>query len=295
METSTRETWLKFFNDNYNEASPQAQELKDYVKDNYKGISYIPWAVMERMVFQQDPGAEFTIHENKNGGTVFMDEGTVETHEPTLNDGEWVTKYTSISWRNYFVKISCTYIGRTETEYYPIQDNKYSAPKIVDQNMVNKAIQRAKTKVASIVTGLGLKMYEGKDLQFEDATVEKPKTKEGKKKGKAEELKKSTVHKKDNKKDSKSHEKDSKEEEGTKDSPYLDYAKFIKKHKDKLMDIFKKMNVQVAKGYKFTFDIEKDTAEEISDKLDKVKNGKVFFKAILKQAGYSEEEIKGVL
>src|SRR6056297_3200259 len=106
METSSKETWLKIFNDNYNEASPQAQELKDYVKNNYQGSSYIPWAVMQRTIFQQDPSAEFTIHENEKGGTVFIDEGMVETFEPALNNDEWTNKYTAISWRNYFVKIS---------------------------------------------------------------------------------------------------------------------------------------------------------------------------------------------
>jgi hypothetical protein len=52
-------------------------------------------------------------------------------------------------------------------EDYPIQDKSYQAPKFVDSNDVNKAVQRAKAKVASRGTGLALKLYEGNDLQFD--------------------------------------------------------------------------------------------------------------------------------
>jgi hypothetical protein len=52
-------------------------------------------------------------------------------------------------------------------EEYPIQDNSYEPVRFIDCNVVNKAIQRGKAKVASRATGIGLKLYEGQDLQFD--------------------------------------------------------------------------------------------------------------------------------
>ena len=60
-------------------------------------------------------------------------------------------------------------------EYYPIQDNAYNAPKVIDANMFNKAVQRAKAKLISRITGLGFSLYEKGDLQF-DAPEEQSKT-----------------------------------------------------------------------------------------------------------------------
>lgn len=150
--------WLAMFEANYNGETPQAKELEQYIKKNYNGSTYIPWATMERMVYQQDPEAEFIIQ-------------GIETAENVLrtNDGE---KETEVDFFVHMVSITLTFLGKVFQELYPVQDNKYNAPKIIDANLVNKAIQRAKAKIASRATGLGLKLYEGHDLQFEDDTPE---------------------------------------------------------------------------------------------------------------------------
>lgn len=146
------------FEANYNGDTPQAKELEQYIKKNYNGSTYIPWATMERMVYQQDPSAEFRI------------EGLKTNHKALkTNDGE---KITEVEFFVHMVEISLTFLGKVFTEMYPVQDNKYNAPKIIDANLVNKALQRAKAKVASRATGLGLKLYEGHDLQFEDDAPE---------------------------------------------------------------------------------------------------------------------------
>jgi len=41
-------TWLEVFMANYNGTSKEAQELQPFLKDNYKGDVYVPWATMER-------------------------------------------------------------------------------------------------------------------------------------------------------------------------------------------------------------------------------------------------------
>jgi hypothetical protein len=148
--------WLAMFEANYNGETPQAKELEQYIKKNYNGSTYIPWATMERMVYQQDPSAEFIIQ------GLDSTDNTIRT-----NDGE---KITEVNFFVHMVSISLTFLGKVFTEVYPVQDNKYNAPKIIDANLVNKAVQRAKAKVASRATGLGLKLYEGHDLQFEDET-----------------------------------------------------------------------------------------------------------------------------
>jgi hypothetical protein len=154
----TVKDWLTMFEANYNGETPQAKELEQYIKKNYNGSTYIPWATMERMVYQQDPSADFRI------------EGLKTNHKNIrTNDGERITE---VDFFVHMVSISLTFLGKVFTEVYPVQDNKYNAPKIIDANLVNKAVQRAKAKVASRATGLGLKLYEGHDLQFEDDTPE---------------------------------------------------------------------------------------------------------------------------
>lgn len=154
----TSKDWLTMFEANYNGETPQAKELEQYIKKNYNGSTYIPWATMERMVYQQDPEAEFLIQ-------------GIETADNVLrtNDGETETE---VDFFVHMVSITLCFLGKVFHELYPVQDNKYNAPKVIDANLVNKAIQRAKAKISSRATGLGLKLYEGHDLQFEDDTPE---------------------------------------------------------------------------------------------------------------------------
>jgi len=76
------------------------------------------------------------------------------------------------------VQVKVTFMGHSVAEVFPVQDKSYAAPKYVDQNLVNKALQRAATRAIARITGLGLSLYEGKDLQFEDEeSTPKPKPK----------------------------------------------------------------------------------------------------------------------
>jgi hypothetical protein len=162
--------WLEQFTENYYGRSAQAKELEQYLKQNYNGSSYIPWATMERLVYMQDPSAEFrirpTMTEFSDGDVVWTSKVDITTHQKT-DAKEVSTLSQSIA---HMIILELTFLGKTFEEVYPIQDNTYKSPKVIDANLVNKAIQRAKAKIASRATGLALSLYETGDLQFEEDT-----------------------------------------------------------------------------------------------------------------------------
>lgn len=166
------EKWLKLFKDNYEGKTNEAKEVADFLKNTYNGASYIPWATMERLTYLQDPSAEFGTIPNKEGGLVWTDSfenyNKVVAKDGAINESQALVV-------SHFVKVFCRFMGKTFIEEYPIQDQDYSALKIYNQNAVNKAIKRAMAKVASRATGIGLRLYENKDLQFEEEVVEEKK------------------------------------------------------------------------------------------------------------------------
>ena len=158
------EKWLKQFIENYNGKSAEAKEVADFIKENFKGNNYIPWATMERLTYMQDPEAVFETLETENGNIVFSD--TLSNENKVVQKGEVVNE-TVATMMSHFVKVKLTFLGKTFIEEYPIQDQDYSALKVYNQNAVNKALKRALAKVASRATGIGLRLYENKDLQFD--------------------------------------------------------------------------------------------------------------------------------
>lgn len=164
-------TWKEVFKANYNGTSEEALELKPFLKETYKNDVYIPWAVMERLVYMMDEDAEFVIVPNDRGGIVHTD--CMYQEQKNVQKGEVVSE-TSAPMFAHFVVIKLKFMGKMFIEHYPIQDQDYSAAKVYNQNLVNRAIQRGKTKVASRATGLGLRLYEGFDLQFDTKEDVKP-------------------------------------------------------------------------------------------------------------------------
>lgn len=169
MKQVEQKNWLDQYKENYNGKSAEGKELEGYLKQTFNGKDYIPWATMERLTYMQDPNAVFTKIRNENGGLVhtdsFVNENCVENKDGIVNR-------TTAMVVSHFVKVSCVFLGKEFIEEYPIQDQDYSAAKIYNQNLVNRALQRALAKVASRATGLGLKLYENKDLQFETTEEE---------------------------------------------------------------------------------------------------------------------------
>ena len=164
-----RKSWKEVFTENYNGTSDIAKEIEPFLKDNYKGNTYIPWATMERVTYMCDEDAVFENLKNESGGLVHTD--VIEMHQQNIQNGEVISETTSQMF-SHMVKVKLTFMGKVFIEEYPIQDQDYSAARVFNQNLVNKALQRAKAKVASRATGIGFKLYEGKDLQFDELPQE---------------------------------------------------------------------------------------------------------------------------
>lgn len=162
---NVKRSWKEVFTENYLGKSELAKEVEPFLKDNYKGNAYIPWATMERLTYMCDEDAIFENIKNANGGLVHTD--VMEMHQQNIQKGEIVSETVSQMF-SHMVKVKLVFMGKEFIEEYPIQDQDYSAAKVFNQNLVNRALQRAKAKVASRATGIGYKLYEGKDLQFDE-------------------------------------------------------------------------------------------------------------------------------
>ena len=282
------EKWLKQFKENYEGKSPEAKALEPFLKENYKGNFYIPWATMERLVYSQDPNANFDVV--KYNDDLYGGLGVVHTNKFTLetfnrNGDKEIT--TRADFFAHFVIVRCTFLGKTIEEIYPIQDNVYDAPKVIDANLVNNSIQRAKVKVAARVTGLGLKLYEGFDLQFDNE--DKPKTNTVNDKTQTSKVEK-TIHTITNKVEKTTTNKVDKPVNKVKEKPTGEInnevwklAEFLHKNEDILVGI-QRTNAGVAAKYGFVFDINEDV-EVIYDKLSKVTNPATFIRSLKVQSG----------
>lgn len=166
---NVKKTWKELFLENYSGKSEIAKEVEPFIKENYKGNSYIPWATMERLTYMCDEDAVFENIKNEQGGLVHTDK--VEMHQQNIQKGEVVSETTSQMF-SHMVKVKLIFMGKEFIEEFPIQDQDYTAARVYNQNLVNKALQRAKAKVAARATGIGLKLYEGKDLQFDEVPQE---------------------------------------------------------------------------------------------------------------------------
>ena len=166
---NTKKSWKDVFLENYNGKSEIAKEVEPFMKENYKGNAYIPWATMERLTYMCDEDAYFENIKNEQGGLVHTD--MVIIHQQNIQKGEVVSE-TESQMFSHMVKVRLIFMGKEFIEEYPIQDQDYSAARVFNQNLVNKALQRAKAKVASRATGIGFKLYEGKDLQFDEVKQE---------------------------------------------------------------------------------------------------------------------------
>lgn len=167
----TPKTWKEVFIANYEGKSEEAKMIEPHLKSTFKGDPYIPWAVMERLVYMCDENAEFTNICNENGGLVHTD--VIEQHQLNASKGEVISETVAPMYA-HFVKVALVFMGKVFTEDYPIQDQDYSAAKVFNQNLVNRALQRARAKLGARATGLGLKLYEGGDLQFDTKEDKKP-------------------------------------------------------------------------------------------------------------------------
>lgn len=281
--------WLKQYKENYEGKSAEAKEVAEYVKPTYNGAMYIPWATMERLTYMQDPTATFTKIRNEQGGLVHTDSFI---NENLVENKDGIVSKTSALVVSHFVKVACMFMGKEFIEEYPVQEQDYSAAKIYNQNLVNRALQRALAKVASRATGLGLKLYENKDLQFEETEEEKKPT-----------VKKSTKKVEEPKVEVKEEIKEEKPiqvEEPAIEEPQqeiketqvigysqeiIDLCNLIKNaDKEKMTKVLQNLNVSILRKHNFTLNLE-DTDNELCEKLNHFDNVETFTKAINNMLG----------
>ena len=298
-QKSVEKTWKEVFLANYNGESEEAKAIEPFLKHTYKGDPYIPWAVMERLVYMCDENAVFTNILNAKGGLVHSD--VVINHQSNTQNGTIVSE-TEAPMYAHFVKVSLEFMGKIFIEDYPIQEQDYSAARVFNQNLVNKALQRAKAKLGARGTGLGLKLYEGFDLQFESKEEDKkpvldePKKEENNKKS----VKNETKVVKTEEKVEKVEEKPAKVEEkvevaNTEVSAELEQVsiapgvseviKLIKEtDAEKINKVLQIVNVSIMKKYSFALS-QDDSVEELSEKLSKFPNIEQFKKTLLNFIG----------
>lgn len=283
----TKKSWKEVFIDNYNGTSKEAKELAPFLKSTYKGDVYIPWAVMERLTYMCDEDAQFNVIQNENGGFVFTDK--VENHQVNIQKDVKISE-TNAPMFAHFVKVELNFLGKTFLEIYPIQEQDYSAARIFNQNLVNRAIQRAKAKLASRATGLALKLYEGSDLQFDEAKKDiKPDIPEVKNTEVKEEVKvveqKTTEPIKEEVvvEQNNTVEKEPVVETKNVDNisqEVIDLISLIKTTEEsKIIKVLQKVNLAVMKKYNFALS-PNDTERELANKISKFPNVAQFKKTI---------------
>lgn len=297
-QKSVEKSWKEVFLANYNGESEEAKAIEPFLKHTYKGDPYIPWAVMERLVYMCDENAVFTNILNAKGGLVHSD--VVINHQSNTQNGTIVSE-TEAPMYAHFVKVSLEFMGKIFIEDYPIQEQDYSAARVFNQNLVNKALQRAKAKLGARGTGLGLKLYEGFDLQFESKEDKKPVLDEPKKEeNNKKSVKNETKVVKTEEKVTKVEEKPAKVEEKVEVANVevsavpeqvsmapgvSEVVKLIKEtDSEKINKVLQIVNVSIMKKYSFALS-QDDSVEELSEKLSKFPNIEQFKKTLLNFIG----------
>jgi hypothetical protein len=236
---------------------------------------------MERLALTQDPDFDVEIIRNKESGLVETTFYSIDTY--SKNQDKEI--HSSVDIASHMVVLKGTFLGKTMFEYYPIQDAKYEAVKIIDQNLINKAIQRGKTKLTSRLTGLALKLYEGLDLQFEPKEDDISQAKGAK----GTPITTTIVEPKQETPITTEKSKpvvQTKEEPKTEtevDEVYV-LAKYLHENREVLKSGMEEMNA-VLKTKGFTFDLDNDGESEIYAKLKEVKIPSIFVKAVKAKSG----------
>lgn len=192
-------TWKEKWMANYR-GEGDCQELETFLKEldygSRKGVTYLPWAVVDRIFKMQDGVTEtiffpktVEVSDGEEGtktiqvGNTIIEVDSVHIRDEVDNNGVVTPKYIN----SYFVRIKAEWEGQVHVERYPLLSSTGQALAFWTQIDLNKAVQRGKVKAIAIVSGIGYKLFEDGDLQFEDEGKNK---KEDNTKKAVEELKK---------------------------------------------------------------------------------------------------------
>lgn len=291
MAEAKLKSWKEVFTANYEGKSPEAKALEPFLKETYKGDVYIPWAVMERLVYMSDENAVFENVKNENGGLVHSD--IINNSQYNLQKGEVISE-TKADMFAHFVRVKLIFMGKEFVEDYPIQEQDYSAARVFNQNLVNRALQRAKAKLGARATGLGLKLYEGFDLQFDskeedkkpvlDKVVEEVKepAKTTKKPVKKEEVLEAKVEEKVEASPVVESVEEIKQEIDSDTKELVDII--LNTEEEKMNPVLQRVNISIMKKYSFALS-NKDTREVLIEKISKFPNVAQFKKTIINLLG----------
>lgn len=291
MAEAKVKSWKEVFIANYEGKSPEAKALEPFLKETYKGDVYIPWAVMERLVYMSDENAVFENVKNENGGLVHSD--IINNSQYNLQKGEVISE-TKADMFAHFVRVKLVFMGKEFIEDYPIQEQDYSAARVFNQNLVNRALQRAKAKLGARATGLGLKLYEGFDLQFDSKEEDKKpvldkvveEVKEPAKTTKKSVKKEEVVEAKVEEKVEASPVVESVEEINQEiDSDIKELVDIIlNTEEEKMNPVLQRVNISIMKKYSFALS-NKDSKEVLIKKISKFPNVAQFKKTIINLLG----------
>ena len=181
-EKTWKEKWLA----NYR-GEGDCQELESFLKEldygSRKGVTYLPWAVVDR-IFKMQGGVTETIFfprtvevsDGEEGtktievGNTIVEVDSVHIRDEVDSNGVVTPKYMN----SYFVRIKAEWEGQVHVERYPLLSSTGQALAYWTQIDLNKAVQRGKVKAIAIVSGIGYKLFEDGDLQFEDDVKDRP-------------------------------------------------------------------------------------------------------------------------
>ncbi len=156
-----KELWLQ----NYKGQGDTA-ELEKHLKTLGYGsrlnVTYLPWAVVERIFRLQGGTVEWL--PVLDGTYVDVDSAVVGREHKEENG---IAMADNVVINSYFVNVHTKWQGQSYTERYPLQDSNGKPLTRWTQNDLNKAYQRGKVKAIAIVSGIGYKLFEDGDLQFE--------------------------------------------------------------------------------------------------------------------------------
>jgi hypothetical protein len=181
---NVKKSWQELWQENY-EGKGSCEELENRLKHLKKKngeviASYLPWAIVDR-VFKFQGGKSETIKipefkeneeksETASKKLVQIGETMVEVDRLHIRDeidadtGVVKPKYMN----SYFINVKATWNGQEYTEHYPLLSSTNQALSFWTQTDLNRAMQRAKVKAIAIVSGIGYKLFEDGDLQFEE-------------------------------------------------------------------------------------------------------------------------------
>lgn len=114
-------------------------DLKKYIEKDYKGLSYLSWAMAYKLAIEKDLTMTYQVL-TADDGLPFFSRGDI-----------------------HFVKTRITMFGEVKEMMLPVMDNKHNAVSKPNSRQINDNIMRCLVKNIAMF-GLGLSLYINEDL-----------------------------------------------------------------------------------------------------------------------------------